>query len=72
MKECFDYQASPRLDMTFNTYIKEKYNFFIFLFIIILYFQRELKPTKETFLFIKIKIKGKRKFEHINDKPKIL
>jgi len=24
MKECFDYQASPRLDMTFNTYIKEK------------------------------------------------
>jgi len=23
MKECFDYQASPRLDMTFKTYIKK-------------------------------------------------
>jgi len=23
MNECFDYQASPRLDMTFNTHIKE-------------------------------------------------
>jgi len=38
MKECFDYQASPRLDMTFNTYMKDRYNFFIFLFIIIYYF----------------------------------
>jgi len=23
MQGCFDYQASPRLDMIFNTYIKE-------------------------------------------------
>jgi len=23
MKECFDYQAIPRLDVVFNTYIKE-------------------------------------------------
>jgi len=23
MNECFDYQASPRLDVVFNTYIKE-------------------------------------------------
>jgi len=30
MKECFDYQASPRFDMAFNTYIKERYNFFIY------------------------------------------
>jgi len=71
MKECFDYQASPRLDMTFNTYIKEKYNFFIF-FIYYYLFYRELKPTEETLLFIKIKIKGKRKIEHINDKSKII
>jgi len=27
---------------------------------------------KETFLFIKIKIEGKREVEHINDKPKII
>jgi len=37
MKECFDYQASSRLDMTFNTHITEKYNFLFFLFIIILF-----------------------------------
>jgi len=43
MKECFDYQASSRLDMTFNTYIKEKYNF---LFIYYYLFQVELKSSK--------------------------
>jgi len=31
MKECFDYPASPRLDMTFKTYIKEKKIFFYLL-----------------------------------------
>jgi len=38
MKECFDYQTSPRLGMTFNTYIKEKNNF---LFIYYYHFFRE-------------------------------
>jgi len=32
MKECFDYQASPRLDIVFNTY--KRNNIIIYLFII--------------------------------------
>ena len=46
MNECFDYQPSPRFDMVFNIYIKEIiiFNFFYLL----LFFERELKPTKKT------------------------
>jgi len=46
MKECFDYQASPRLDMTFQNLYKE--NIFILFYFIFYYFFRELKPTKKT------------------------
>jgi len=35
MKECFDYQASPRLDMTFNTYIKNRNKFYLFIFLLL-------------------------------------
>ena len=38
---------------------------FFFYFIYYFFVLRELKPMKETFLFIKIKIGGKRKVEHI-------
>jgi len=32
MKECFDYQASPILDMVFISYIKEKKIIFLLFF----------------------------------------
>jgi len=36
MKEHFDYQASPRLDMTFKTYIKKCNFYFIYLLLVFL------------------------------------
>jgi len=36
MNECFDYQVSPRLDMVFNTYIKE---IIIFIYLFIIFFK---------------------------------
>jgi len=44
MKERFDYQASPRLDMTFKTYKKSS---FYFICLLLLLFFRELKPKKK-------------------------
>jgi len=32
MNECYDYQASPRLDMIFNTYIKIIISFLFFIY----------------------------------------
>jgi len=51
-----------------------KRNNIIFIFLkLLLVFFRELKSTKKnTFLITKIKIKGKRKVEHIYDKSKII
>jgi len=37
MKEYFDYQASPRLNMTFKTYIKENIIFY-FIYLLLLIF----------------------------------
>jgi len=57
MKECFDYQASPRLDMIFNIHIKEIIQFFYLL----LSFLERIK-VYEIIFFIKINgIPNKRK-----------
>jgi len=61
MKECFDYQASSRLDMTFNTHITEKYNLFIYLLFIIIPFLGRIKAFKRNLFIYQDKNKGKEK-----------
>jgi len=47
MKERFDYQARPRLDMTFKTYITEV----IFILFIYYYFLKKIKAYKKKYIF---------------------
>ena len=60
MQQCFDYQASPRLDMTFKTYIKENIIFY-FIYLLLLLFQRIKTYEKKQIFNYQDKNKGKEK-----------